>query len=352
MGTAAARVHAARRDGGVWRRGPAPRAAAAAGEAGAERRFLEDTPLPSRRAALLAGATAAAPWWLERGSTAYASALPAVIDPAAVPGGGSLRFAAPVPEPVRFPRSRLDRRFAVLLMRSTYEAVDDLDFVAMNNFQVTFWKTRREAFENYKLAAPPFETGELTDPNYFDFISYMQFDTIGRVLGQAKQVFEEQVGADGEQRVVRRDARVKDDALLPGGIATIAGDKIYAGLRYGFEDEDFGGPAPLEPKVGAGEELAAKARDLLAVFVRSGFALRGEVYDVETAPGSVRFKVRLEGPASLWGAGMSESKRLALPNDFFGFALAALCRASGVRSTHATSTTETTVEQEWRVVDA
>ena len=35
------------------------------------------------------------------------------------------------PEPVAFPRKVLDQRFAVLLLRSTYDAVDALDFIAM-----------------------------------------------------------------------------------------------------------------------------------------------------------------------------------------------------------------------------
>lgn len=35
------------------------------------------------------------------------------------------------PEVVAFPRRRLDFTFAVLLMRSGYEAVDDLDFIPM-----------------------------------------------------------------------------------------------------------------------------------------------------------------------------------------------------------------------------
>lgn len=35
------------------------------------------------------------------------------------------------PEPVTFPRRSLELNFAVLLMRSGYEAVDDLDFIPM-----------------------------------------------------------------------------------------------------------------------------------------------------------------------------------------------------------------------------
>lgn len=40
------------------------------------------------------------------------------------------------PEPVLYPRKMLNLKFAVLLMRSAYEAVDALDFIAMDKFQI------------------------------------------------------------------------------------------------------------------------------------------------------------------------------------------------------------------------
>ena len=40
-------------------------------------------------------------------------------------------FSPSQPEPVLFPRKALDQVFAVLLMRSAYEAVDDLNFIPM-----------------------------------------------------------------------------------------------------------------------------------------------------------------------------------------------------------------------------
>jgi hypothetical protein len=43
------------------------------------------------------------------------------------------------PEPVKFPRKPLDQRFAVLLMRSSYDAVDALDFIPMEAFEVSMW---------------------------------------------------------------------------------------------------------------------------------------------------------------------------------------------------------------------
>lgn len=47
----------------------------------------------------------------------------------------SLSLRSP-PEPVLFPRKMLNLKFAVLLMRSAYEAVDALDFIPMDKFQV------------------------------------------------------------------------------------------------------------------------------------------------------------------------------------------------------------------------
>ncbi len=96
------------------------------------------------------------------------------------------------PEPVAFPRKVLDHRFAVLLLRSTYDAVDALDFIAMvgpgtstvsgmtlsqsicsckhgvykrsgtklacslqDQFQIQFWKTRQAEYEPYLLQYSP-----------------------------------------------------------------------------------------------------------------------------------------------------------------------------------------------------
>lgn len=62
-----------------------------------------------------------------------------VIVTVAGQGAGAAGFPANVldnflsnqPEPVLFPRRALNQIFAVLLMRSAYEAVDTLDFIPM-----------------------------------------------------------------------------------------------------------------------------------------------------------------------------------------------------------------------------
>ena len=77
-------------------------------------------------------------------------------------------------------------------MRSTYEAVDALDFIAMDKFQVKFWKLRQSEFEAYKLVVDPLDVpiGNLASPLYFDFIAFSQYAAISKAIPDAPQVFE------------------------------------------------------------------------------------------------------------------------------------------------------------------
>jgi hypothetical protein len=86
----------------------------------------------------------------------------------------------------------LNLNFSVLLMRSTYEAVDALDFIAMDKFQIKFWKLRQAEFESYKLLLDPIPIpiGNLASPQYFDFIAFAQYATLSQAIPNAPQVFE------------------------------------------------------------------------------------------------------------------------------------------------------------------
>lgn len=61
-------------------------------------------------------------------------------------------------------RRALDQRFAVLLLRSGYDAVDALDFIPMDNFQRIFWKLRQSEQEPYNFQYDPLKprVGDLT----------------------------------------------------------------------------------------------------------------------------------------------------------------------------------------------
>ncbi|GLC41889.1 hypothetical protein PLESTB_001043800 [Pleodorina starrii] len=251
------------------------------------------------------------------------------------------------PEPILFPRKNLAQPFAVLLMRSAYETVDDLDFIPMNDFQKAFWKLRASEQEAYNLQYSPLKPriGDVTDSLYFDFISYSQFSTISSQMPQGQQVFKEYCeDCPDLYRIVRRDAALADNALLPAAFFTRTGDKIYAGLRNGFRDFQFGGPPPLP----AGASLAAlttAVQNLLDVMVNNGYALKAEVYDVDDAEQS--FKVKITGPANLWGLTNLNFRRSLVLNAYDCMAVDALLRASGRSASFELSTSPSGVDVQW-----
>lgn len=103
------------------------------------------------------------------------------------------------PKPLKLLRPALSQDFAVLLMRSSYQATDELDIVAMNQFQRDFFIIRSAEYEPYIEALGPglVTQGDLTDPYYFDFISLAQYLTINRVINSnPPAVFEEQQAVD------------------------------------------------------------------------------------------------------------------------------------------------------------
>ena len=80
-------------------------------------------------------------------------------------------------------------------MRSSYNALDDIDVVGMDQFQRDFFLIRASEYETYKSNLGPgmVQQGDLTDPYYFDFISFVQYKTINReIKNNPLFVFEEQ----------------------------------------------------------------------------------------------------------------------------------------------------------------
>lgn len=124
-----------------------------------------------------------------------------------------------------FPPAPARQVFAVLLMRSSYDVAEELNFVPMMTFQKEFWLLRASEQEGYNLAYSPLKPriGDLTDPLYFDFITFSQFATLSREMAAAR------------------------DATLPAAFTRAVGDRIYDGLRNGFREQQFGAPPPLPP---------------------------------------------------------------------------------------------------------
>lgn len=72
------------------------------------------------------------------------------------------------PKPPKILRPRIDQDFAVLLMRSSYNVLDDLDCVAMDQFQRDFFIIRQAEYEPYvqELGVGFVKQGDLADPYY------------------------------------------------------------------------------------------------------------------------------------------------------------------------------------------
>mmetsp|Transcript_21884 Transcript_21884/g.30443 ORF Transcript_21884/g.30443 Transcript_21884/m.30443 type:complete len:323 (+) Transcript_21884:35-1003(+) len=258
----------------------------------------------------------------------------------------------PPPEPVKFPRKRLNQRFAVLLLRSTYETVDALDFIAMDQFQKKFWKLRQSEYEPYTIQYLPikFTQGELSDPLYFDFISFAQHLTISNQIPDSPQVFTEREGADGGERVVRRAQQYQDNTRLPVELGLLAGDLVYQGISQGFQDAVFNGPLPCASP--SFDCALAGVKRLAEVFMENGYCIKANVTDIEkSSTTSGTFKVRYEGTATLWSVAALASRRSIVKNGYTANTTSAFLRASGFQnSSFNVKNTDTSIEEVWTIL--
>lgn len=211
------------------------------------------------------------------------------------------------PSPVLVPRRTFaDTAFAVALLRSGYETVDELDCYPMDTWQKEFWLRRRSEWESYRSQNEPLriEQGDLANPLYFDFIAAMQFATVDKSLREPKQRFkefcgEEECGED-QYRIVTRDGLYSDDARLPEFFAEKFGERLYGKL--------VGLASPLQ--VPAAETPLALATALEDYFVSQGFALKSEVREREDGT----LVIKTTGAATLWALQYCTSRRSkALP---------------------------------------
>lgn len=154
------------------------------------------------------------------------------------------------PKPPKVLRRKLSQDFAVLLMRSSYSVLDELDCVAMDQFQRDFFLIRSSEYQDYTkaLGAGLVQQGDLTDPYYFDFISFAQYQTINRELTQDPPVvFQEMQPGDQESEggktnfvpvVVKRDPALTNALLVPTHSSRV-GSAILDKLEETFRDTDL-----------------------------------------------------------------------------------------------------------------
>jgi len=231
------------------------------------------------------------------------------------------------PEVRPLPRPRLEQDFAVLLMRSSYAAADELDFMPMDGFQKEQFLFRQEEWDTYRTKVPVTQ-GDLTDPAYFDFISFCQYATIASGMRNARVVFEELVDANGTAVVVARDASLpRANADLPAAHADRVGDRI---LDWILEKQGGLAPRLWAPGRATAADLVEGLGKVSTVFLLNEFALTASLEPLADGAG-VRWT--LVAPANLWGAQVLQLRGDSPRNDFEVKAALAYLRRCGVAAT-------------------
>lgn len=230
-------------------------------------------------------------------------------------------------KPPKVLRPRMDQDFAVLLMRSSYNVLDELDVVAMDQFQRDFFLIRQAEYQPYVnlLGAGFVKQGDLADPYYFDFINFAQYKAINREITMDPAfVFEEKQPVEvpeGEpqkfvSKVVRRDSSITND-MLPSEHSTRVGkrilerfDTLFGGTKSGLPEYSSNGRASTL-------ELHAALDQLVKLFLLNGFAWDGKVSLIsQDAKGKLQFCLELMSPATIWGGQALQAERCPLQNDY------------------------------------
>jgi len=285
----------------------------------------------TRRAAVLAAAAT------------FAVRLPVAAD-VGLPftfGGGPerarLTAATALKKPGTLPRRRLEMDFAVLLMRTSYNVADQLDYTPMNDFQREFFLFRQQEWEDYKSFLPNTMQGDLTDPYYFDFISFCQYATIASGMRNGRMLFQELVGAEGSPELVSRDPALADNALLPAAHAQRVGDALLAAICDKYKEL-----SPKVPRDITATALIEGVRGLMDIFEINDYLLQYRLDKLDDG-----FELALVAPATLWSQQVL-GRRQDLANDFEAKVASAFLRRCSVAATYTTTASATEVVHRFR----
>lgn len=246
-------------------------------------------------------------------------------------------------------RPSLNMEFAVLLMRSSYQAMDELDCVAMDQFQKDFFLIRQAEYLPYVDTLGPglVKQGELSDPYYFDFISFAQYATVNRdITNNPAVVFEEQqpiiVGEEEKQEfvttIIRRDPEFLDNALLPSRHDELVGTKILDRLNELFSSTTSAIPAI--DKYSDANRIVASLQQMVNLFLINGFAYDGKVgLKKEGKNGGLegsQIEIILSSPATLWSGQALQLKKAKATNNFVAKTAKVFLERAGVSVTSST----------------
>jgi len=202
----------------------------------------------------------------------------------------------------------------------------------MDQFQRDFFFIRQAEYQTYVKAFGPgaVQQGELSDPNYFDFISFAQYATISRdVSGNPPLFFEEQqpvqVGDDEPQQfqnvLIKRNADVKNSDL-PSLHSKLVGEAILDKLNSIFDGTPSAIPSVPANSQPSPDVLLSCIRQMSNLFLINGFAWEGIVSISKMGPNvnnsiGTEFQVKFVAPATLWSGQSLQKQNATACNDFF-----------------------------------
>ena len=219
------------------------------------------------------------------------------------------------PAPINIPRRRLELKFAVQMMRTSYNAVDWLDCSPMDEFQKDFFLYRQQEWDKYRSNHANIMQGDLADASYFDFISFAQYTISLEKLRDGREEFLEKYNAAGDTRRVKRNPQASP-ALHSRAVGQKLLDYIYATYSNIVPKlEVVSSEAPVD-----GNNFATNAQSILDIFTINAYCAAAEATEVLPEAGKQNdyalIKVELKVPANLWSSQVLRSRKAELINDF------------------------------------
>lgn len=240
------------------------------------------------------------------------------------------------PKPPKLLRNRLSLDFAVLLMRSSYNACDQLDVIPMNQFQRDFFLIRSAEYETYVSdLGSNVQQGDLTDPNYFDFISYTQYHTINRAIAApAPVLFEESQPINASPEIDDKSVQRFEQVLVRRNIAddelTRTFDRSVGQNILLWMIERYGDSVALPRKLSR-QTMTSSFEQLVKLFLINGYAWAGSVTEESSSETAQRtYCFSLESPVNAWSAKALAFERSKIDNNFLGKVVLEWLRATDI----------------------
>ncbi|GMH82209.1 hypothetical protein TrVE_jg10579 [Triparma verrucosa] len=203
-------------------------------------------------------------------------------------------------------------------MRTSYSTLDNFNIIPMSQFQRDFFLIRSSLLPQYTKSLPNVNVpqGDLTNPNYFDFISFSQYTTILRTLKdpsiysiESQPVLDEDGEAGGDFKDVA--ISIRDD---------LRGKDVFEVFRREVGEEVLGW-LKERGEVGGGKGVEGVGR-ILDLFKRMGYVTDWKCFEEK---GFV--VVETEGNVNDWG--IKCLKKEKLDNDFIRMVVEAWGREEG-----------------------